>query len=411
MCCSWRPPSSPSTSAQAGRFLSAAFAGAIVGAASTVALVGRRRLTPSLAGGASLFGAPIGLVAIAPSAVSAPVLFAAAGAGRSVGDVSGRTLLQRISPNDVLSRVFGVLEGLTMLALVIGSVGAAILIEAYGVQAALVVVGAFLPVVILLSGDALSIDRSAEAPDAERLRLLRDIPFFAPLPAPAMERVLADMFPIEVPDGAVLIREGDPGDLFYVIVEGRVEITRGGEHVSEQGPRTSARSHCCATSEDGLGDRDDALAPPRARTRAVPARGDRAPGEPRSCTRRGRDPDALGPERQRGRQREAERDRETDGLVAIRGLEGFGDHLVREHREDRARGERLDGGDPRSGRAFSATYRSPAASVLAATTTTQSRSTFRLDHPSRMRSLDAAIDSGTLDRKTATITATLADRR
>jgi MFS family permease len=219
-------------------FLSAAFgAGAIVGAASTVALVGRRRLTPSLAGGAVLFGAPIGLVAIAPSGVSAPVLFAAAGAGRSVGDVSGRTLLQRISPNDVLSRVFGVLEGLTMLALVIGSVGAAILIEAYGVQAALVVVGAFLPVVILLSsGRLLSIDRSAEAPDTERLRLLRDIPFFAPLPAPAMERVLADMFPIEVPDGAVVIREGDPGDLFYVIVEGRVEITRGGEHVSEQGP-------------------------------------------------------------------------------------------------------------------------------------------------------------------------------
>jgi MFS family permease len=38
-------------------YLSAAFgAGAIVGAASTVALVGRRRLTPSLAGGAVLFG-------------------------------------------------------------------------------------------------------------------------------------------------------------------------------------------------------------------------------------------------------------------------------------------------------------------------------------------------------------------
>jgi MFS family permease len=219
-------------------FLSAAFgAGAIVGAASTIMLVGRRRLTPSLAGGAVLFGAPIGLVAVAPSAVSAPVLFAAAGAGRSVGDVSGRTLLQRISPNDVLSRVFGVLEGLTMLALVIGSVGAAVLIETWGVQTALVVVGAFLPVVILLSsGRLLSIDRSAEAPDAEILRLLRAIPFFAPLPAPAMERVMADLIATEAATGDLLIREGDPGDRFYVIVEGEVAITRRGEHVSEQGP-------------------------------------------------------------------------------------------------------------------------------------------------------------------------------
>ena len=219
-------------------YLSAAFgAGAIVGAASTVALVGRRRLTPSLAGGALLFGVPIGLVAVAPSAVGAPVLFATAGAGRSVGDVSGRTLLQRISPNDILSRVFGVLEGLMMLALVVGSVGAAVLIEAWGVETALVVVGAFLPIVILLSsGRLLSIDRSAEAPDAEILRLLRQIPFFAPLPAPAMERVMADVVARDAAAGDVLIREGDRGDLFYVIVEGTVEITRGGEAVSEQGP-------------------------------------------------------------------------------------------------------------------------------------------------------------------------------
>jgi MFS family permease len=219
-------------------YLSAAFgAGAIVGAASTVALVGRRRLTPSLAGGALLLGAPIGLVAAAPSAVGAPVLFATAGAGRSVGDVSGRTLLQRISPDDVLSRVFGVLEGLTMIALVIGSVGAAVLIETWGVQTALVVVGAFLPIVILLSsGRLLSIDRSAEAPDAERLRLLREIPFFAPLPAPAMERVMADLIATEAAAGDLLIREGDPGDRFYVIVEGEVAITRRGEHVSDQGP-------------------------------------------------------------------------------------------------------------------------------------------------------------------------------
>ena len=219
-------------------YLSAAFGfGAIVGAASTIALVGRHRLTPPLATGALVFGVPIGLVAVAPSAVSAPALFAVAGGGRSIGDVAGRTLLQRVSPDEFLSRVFGVLEGLMMLALAIGSIVTAMLITAFGVQPALVAVGAFLPVVVLLtSGRLLSIDRHAEAPDADSLALLRAIPFFSQLPAPAMERVMADVVRGAVDAGEVLIREGDVGDRFYVIVDGVAEVTRDGEHVARLGP-------------------------------------------------------------------------------------------------------------------------------------------------------------------------------
>jgi MFS family permease len=219
-------------------YLSAAFgAGAVIGATATVALVGRRRLTPPLAAGAVVFGVPIGLVAVTPSAVSAPILFAIAGGGRTLGDVAGRTLLQRIAPNEVLSRVFGVLEGLSMLALGFGSIGAAVLIEAFGVQTALVVIGAFLPLVILVSSShLLSIDRRAVAPDAETLALVRKIPFFAPLPAPAMERVMTNMIPMHVEPGKVLIREGDVGDLFYVIVEGEVEVTSGGKRLGNLGP-------------------------------------------------------------------------------------------------------------------------------------------------------------------------------
>lgn len=219
-------------------FLSASFGlGAVLGAASTFVLVGRRRLTPPLAAGAVLFGVPIGLVAVAPSAVSAPTLFAFAGAGRGVGDVAGRTLLQRVSPNEVLSRVFGVLEGLMMLALAIGSIGSAILIEAFDVQTALVVIGAFLPIVVLASsGRLLSIDRRSEAPDPEILAVLRRIPFFAPLPAPALERVMGDVTRSEAAAGTILIREGDAGDRFYVILEGEVSVSRGNQHVLDQGP-------------------------------------------------------------------------------------------------------------------------------------------------------------------------------
>lgn len=40
----------------------------------------------------------------------------------------------------------------------------------------------------------------------------------------------------EVADGEVLVREGDPGDAFYVVLEGRAHARRDGERVTELGP-------------------------------------------------------------------------------------------------------------------------------------------------------------------------------
>ncbi len=219
-------------------FLNSAFGiGGIVGAGATVALVGARRLTPPLAGGAALFGSPVAFVGFAPSVVTAPFLFAMAGGGKSVAYVSGQTLLQRIAPDEVLSRVFGVLEGLAMLALAVGSVGASALAEAFGIRTALVVTGAFLPIVVLLaSRRLLGIDREAEAPDAESLALLRRIPIFAPLSAPAIERLMANVLRLDASPGEVIIHEGDVGDRFYVIVEGLAEVTKDGTLVIDRGP-------------------------------------------------------------------------------------------------------------------------------------------------------------------------------
>ena len=43
------------------------------------------------------------------------------GGGRAVLDVGARTLLQRVSPAEVLGRVFGMLEAITMAGLAIGA--------------------------------------------------------------------------------------------------------------------------------------------------------------------------------------------------------------------------------------------------------------------------------------------------
>jgi MFS family permease len=218
-------------------WLGAAFGiGGIIGAAATVRLVGRRRLTPPLVSGALVMGVPVAGLAAVPSVAAAPVAFAASGAGWSLADVAGRTLLQRVAPDDVLARIFGIYEGVAMIALAAGSAAAAVLVESFGIRVTLVVAGAFIPLVVLVTGARLlAIDRHAAAPDPHLLGLLRGIPIFAPLPAPVIERLVASLVRVDVRPGDVVIREGEPGDRFYVIDHGDVEVTAGGRTLGRRG--------------------------------------------------------------------------------------------------------------------------------------------------------------------------------
>jgi MFS family permease len=219
-------------------FLYAAFGlGGVIGAVVSVSLVGRRRLTPSLALSAILFGGPIATVAVVPGALPAAVLIAGSGVGSSLVTVAGRTLLQRAAPEPVLARVFGVLEGLSMFALAVGSAATAALVETVGIQNALLAAGAFVPVILTLSWLELrAIDRDAPTPDPRAVDLLLSLPMFRPLSAPAMERILAGLVRVEAAAGDVVIREGEAGEWFYVIEDGRVAVTIDGRPVSERGP-------------------------------------------------------------------------------------------------------------------------------------------------------------------------------
>jgi hypothetical protein len=155
-----------------------------------------------------------------------------AGAGRPLIDVAGRTLLQRVVPDRVLSRVFGVLEGLYMAGLALGLTIAPILFALMGQRATFVVAGSFLPIVYLLAWRRLAeIDSSVAVPEA-RLALLRSLPIFAPLSAPVLEQVASRLIPTEAALGSEIIRQGDPGDRFYVIEEGEVVVSKNGRQVA-----------------------------------------------------------------------------------------------------------------------------------------------------------------------------------
>ena len=211
--------------------------GGLVGAAATMTLIGRPRLAPAFFLGVVAIGVPIALVAFATGPVAAVGLLGVAGIGKSFFDVASRTLLQRTVADDVLARVFGVQEGLAMAALAVGSVAAPVLVGTVGVEMTFLIAGLALPVVALLViGRIRRVDREAALADAADVALLRGTSIFGPLGLMSLERVARSLIRVEVPSGGVVIREGDPGDRFYLIATGAVEVTRHGEPIAKLGP-------------------------------------------------------------------------------------------------------------------------------------------------------------------------------
>lgn len=75
---------------------------------------------------------------------------------------------------------------------------------------------------------------------------LRKLPLFAELREPDLDRLYEAAEPVEIRNGQFLIREGEPGDSLYIIVDGEFEVTkrigdedvvlsvrRTGEHIGE----------------------------------------------------------------------------------------------------------------------------------------------------------------------------------
>ena len=213
--------------------------GGLVGAMAAAALVGRKRLAADFGLGIFIWGLPIALLAVWPNQVSALVLLGVVGIGNTIVDVSGMTLLQRSAPDEVLARVFGVLESLLLLTVGLGALFAPLLLDLLGTRGALVAAGALLPVLILPAWPTLAaIDRTARIP-TEQLELLRSNAIFAPLPPTTLEQLADALEEKRVGAGEEVVRQGDHGDRVYLVDEGKLEVIIDGRPAQWLGPRDS----------------------------------------------------------------------------------------------------------------------------------------------------------------------------
>ncbi len=201
--------------------------GGLLGAVASPLLV-RRRLAAPFGLALVFWGLPIALVAPTPYLAVALVLLAVVGAANAIEDVAAFTLLQRIVPDQVLTRVLGAVWGIAMGAVALGSIAAPALVDAVGPRPALVAVGAILPLLALLTWRALvEIDRTVEK-TGPGLELLEQTSLFAPLSIAAKERLAAALVLVVVAEEDVVIRAGEIGDRFYLVSDGALEIVGEG---------------------------------------------------------------------------------------------------------------------------------------------------------------------------------------
>jgi predicted MFS family arabinose efflux permease len=210
--------------------------GALAGAALAMLLVGRQRLAPAVLVGAVVTGIPLSIAGFAPVVVVAVVVLVASGGGKLFFDVALRSLVQRGLPDEQLTAVFGLNEAVMMTGIALGTALAPGLVLLFGPAGAFVAAGLLLPAVTLLAVPIMRrLDAEAVVPEAALARLSQ-VPFLSVLPGRVQERLARSVGGELVAAGEVVIREGEAGRQFYIVVSGRAEVLMRGEPVRELGP-------------------------------------------------------------------------------------------------------------------------------------------------------------------------------
>jgi cyclic nucleotide-binding protein/MFS transporter len=204
-------------------------AGGLVGAALAAGAVRVTRLGRSFITGMVLWGLPLALLALSPVAALAYLALVIVGIGNAVVDVSAFTLVTRLAGPGRAGKALGALEFTALAGLATGSILTPLLLDAAGVRGALTVLGGGLVVLALAHAARFwRLDRAMPAPGPEA-GLLYHLPMFAPLPLAVTDLLAAEAEPRQFPAGAVVMREGEIGDRFYLITDGAAAVSVRGE--------------------------------------------------------------------------------------------------------------------------------------------------------------------------------------
>ncbi len=204
----------------------------------TVAQIGRSRLAVPCLVSFLASGITVGLVSTASALAVVAVLVFIWGGAMAVADA---TSLSAVAPpllptRKAFSRTVAVMESLKLLTEGAGALLAPALVAIFGLRGALLVAGLPLPLLMIVtwarvrSSDEFAAGRGAVVARLYRVRLFRG------LDMASLEQLAAFAQPLAVAPGTEPIRQGEPGDRFYVIASGEADVLIDGFKVRQLGP-------------------------------------------------------------------------------------------------------------------------------------------------------------------------------
>ncbi|HEY6835171.1 MAG TPA: MFS transporter [Gaiellaceae bacterium] len=162
------------------------------------------------------------------------------GAGFVACEVVAETALARIAPADALGRLMGVVEAMSVAAMVAGALVAPVLLAWTSLRGSLVILGLATVLITALclawlrGLDALSRQRADAL--ASRVAVVERLPLVAGAPQLVIEQLASASQICPLPDGVDVVAQGAPAHAFYAVVDGGVLVHRDGTEVVRLGP-------------------------------------------------------------------------------------------------------------------------------------------------------------------------------
>ncbi len=211
-------------------FLNSAYGvGGILGGLAAGYLASRIRLGPAVIWSTAATCVVFLFLGLSPAGVLPFVILFIVGVLDIMVDVNGTTIIQIGTPEELLGRVFGAFESVLTLAMLIGALIVGPLIELIGPRTTTV---AFAVVGLVIFAACLPRLSKLERVLGVRM-FVRKVPVLSGLSHAVLEDLASRMTLQKVPDGTVVVREGEVGDRLYIVKDGEAEVVARGEDWEE----------------------------------------------------------------------------------------------------------------------------------------------------------------------------------